>query len=151
MSVTDEVSAELESLGVDGWQRAVALRLAETVDESGTASAAGLLRTLMYEISHGAGTESPTGSAVGDIKSTLLAQQRQMSLSAPRRRSTPKSNPRKTIAVNKPLPRTNKRYCVDCGDELPPHVGRGRPRVRCAGGCQALPPAVVSTEKDQNE
>lgn len=135
MTVTEEVTSELESLGIDGWQRAVALRLAETVDESGTASAAGLLRTLMYEITHGAGAESSAGSAVSEIKSALLAHQRQVTPGVPRRPFTRESNPRKSLARNKPLPGMNKRRCVDCDAELPPPSGRGRPRVRCVDGC----------------
>lgn len=135
MTVTEEVTSELESLGIDGWQRAVALRLAETVDECGTASAAGLLRTLMYEITHGSGSESSPGSVVSEIKSAFLAHQRQMTLGVTRRPNARESNARKSVARNKPLPGTNKRRCVDCGVELPPHSGRGRPRVRCVGGC----------------
>jgi len=137
MTVTEEVTAELESLGVDGWQRAVALRLAATVDESGTASAAGLLRTLMHEIAHGTGAESATGSAVSEIKSAFLAQQRQVTPGVPRRSFTRESNPRKSVAPNKSHSEANIRRCIDCGEELPPPAGRGRPRVRCAGGCPA--------------
>lgn len=47
MTVEEEVIAELDHLGATGWLRSIAIRLAATVDERGTASASGELREIM--------------------------------------------------------------------------------------------------------
>lgn len=60
MTVEQEVSAELDRLGVDGYRRAAAVRLAENIDERGTASAVAELMKLMAEV-----TASPVAGAAG--------------------------------------------------------------------------------------
>ena len=50
MPVFDEVTAELDRLAVNGWQRSVALALAEALDEKANASMASELRSLMTAV-----------------------------------------------------------------------------------------------------
>ncbi|MGB3376561.1 MAG: hypothetical protein WBA87_15655 [Microbacterium sp.] len=49
MSVEEEVAAELDRLGIDGYRRAAAVRLAANIDDRGTASAVAELMKLMAE------------------------------------------------------------------------------------------------------
>lgn len=50
MAVLSEVTAAIDKAGVTGWQRALALALAEAMDESPNASTAKELKTLMAEL-----------------------------------------------------------------------------------------------------
>lgn len=50
MPVFEDVTAELDKLEVQGWQRSVALALASAIDEKANASMASELRTLMNSL-----------------------------------------------------------------------------------------------------
>ncbi|MGB3733129.1 hypothetical protein [Microbacterium sp.] len=132
MGLSDEIAVELDRLEVDGWQRTIALDLADSVEQRGTVSAAALLRTHMIELAREYDDGPAETSAVDAIRATMRASHPAMA----RGRNKRESIPRKSPGANKSVPAVNKsRACVDCGAKLPAHTGRGRPRVRCAGGC----------------
>ena len=68
MSVLGEVSAALEGVPCEGWQRELALALATGMDDSPNASLAKELKALMGEL----GAERP--AEVGDVADELAAK-----------------------------------------------------------------------------
>lgn len=129
MSVYEAIEAELDRLECDTWDRALALRLAETVDEAGTASAAGLLRSMMHEL---AGEGGPSSDAISALRAAVKppgARGKSAQKKAPE-----KSTESRKVAPKSPIKSVLPRVCVDCGADLPPQ-SRGRPRVRCRNSC----------------
>lgn len=128
VTVFDDVSRTLNELGVEGWEASVALRLAEAVDDSGTASAAQLLGTLMGRLT----TENtPTGSEVERIIATYRAQLPANFGGPAARKRAPESTP-ETLpesAPEAPVEGLSGTLCVECGGPMETQNG-GRPRVR---------------------
>lgn len=126
MTVLEDVTSTLNGLGVTGWEAAVALRLAEAVDDSGTASAAQLLGTLMSRLT----TEN--APALDDVERIIAKYKAELPSNfggAARVRrdqkvpeSAPESAPEGREAVSGAA-------CVECGEPMPPQTS-GRPRVR---------------------
>lgn len=134
MSVVESVGSELDRLGITDWRREIAIRLAEKVDDEGTATAASLLRTLMVD----AATEQPSETtAVDQIRAAVAASGANVRRAAARQkpqRAVPKSAP-ETLPESDPkaVPETTERLsgtlCVECGQPIDAQSG-GRPRVR---------------------
>lgn len=70
MSVEDEITAELDHQGVAGWERAAAIRLAQTIDDRGTASAVAQLRDLMSKL----GADPSVASAGLEVVALMKAK-----------------------------------------------------------------------------
>jgi hypothetical protein len=127
MTVLDNVTTTLDALGVTGWEAAVALRLAQAVDDSGTASAAQLLGSLMGRLaSESAPAQDGVERIIAKHKASLPAN---FGGAAGARR-----DPKAPRAVPETLPETRAggvlgALCVECGEPMPPQTS-GRPRVR---------------------
>lgn len=127
MSVHDDVSVELARLGASGWQAAVALRLAEAVDESGTASAASLLGSLMGELAQeNTRASNAVEEIIADYRQSLPANFIGAG-SRHRRRHMPETPPESTPET--PTTGLSGNPCVECGQPMEAQSG-GRPRVR---------------------
>ena len=93
MSVEDEIAAELDRQGVTGWERAAALRLAQTIDDRGTASAVAQLRDLMLKLGADPSAAGAGIDAVAQIKAQLAPGMVDMGVHRTKKTSSGSGNP----------------------------------------------------------
>ncbi len=130
MALSDEIAAEFDRLGVDGWQRTIALELADSVEQRGTVSAAVALRTHMLELARENAPETGPDDFIAGLKVKLgplgLAGSKRPKVVPESRPEMPESRPE---SRPKRKPRATGPLCIECGRPMPKQT-QGRPRVR---------------------